>query len=119
MNGLLGVVKVTGKAVVTSGDYERYFIDMDGKRRHHILNPVTGYPADSGLISVSVIYDSAIIGDALSTAIFAGGIENGLEYLAHFPGAEAILVDKLQHVYITQGIKESFQAVEGVEALII
>lgn len=119
VNGLLGVVKVTGKAVVTSGDYERYFIDVDGKRRHHILDPITGYPADAGLISVSVIYDSATIGDALSTAIFAGGIENALEYLAHFPGAEAILVDKLQHVYITQGIKESFQAVEGVEASVI
>lgn len=118
-NGLLGAVKVTGKAVVTSGDYERYFIDLDGNRRHHILNPVTGYPADSGLISVSVIYDSAIIGDALSTAFFAGGIEKGLEYLTHFPGAEAILVDKLQQVYITKGVKENFQAAEGVEALII
>jgi len=118
-NGLLGAVKVTGKAVVTSGDYERCFIDLDGNRQHHILNPVTGYPADSGLISVSVIYDSAIIGDALSTAIFAGGIEKGLEYLAHFPGAEVILVDKFQQVFITQGIKASFQAVEGVEASII
>lgn len=117
--GLLGTVRVTGKAVVTSGDYERYFIDLGGNRWHHILNTVTGYPTDSGLISVSVIYDSAVIGDALSTAIFAGGIEKGLEYLAHFPGAEAILVDKLQHVYITQGIKESFQAVEGVEASVI
>lgn len=119
VNGLIGIVEVSGKAVVTSGDYERYFIDVDGKRRHHILNPVTGYPADSGLISVSVISDSAIIGDALSTAIFAGGIENGLEYLTHFPGAEAILVDKLEQVYITKGIKGCFKAIEGVEALII
>jgi thiamine biosynthesis lipoprotein len=118
-NSLIGAVKVTGKAVVTSGDYERYFIDMDGERRHHILNTVTGYPIDSGLISVSVIYESAVIGDALSTAIFAAGIEKGLEYLVHFPGAEAIMVDKFLQVYITQGIKECFQAAEGVEALII
>ena len=95
-NGLLGVVKVTNKAVVTSGDYERYFIDAEGNRRHHILNPTTGYPVDAGLISVTVIYDNAIIGDALSTAIFASGAENGMKYLAHFPGAEAILVDNLQ-----------------------
>ncbi len=115
-NSLLGAVRVTGKAVVTSGDYERYFMDLDGNRRHHILNPFTGYPADSGLISVSVICDSAIVGDALSTAIFAGGIEKGMGYMAYFPGAEAILVDKLQQVYITKGIKESFQAVEGVNA---
>lgn len=118
-NSLIGAVKVTDKAVVTSGDYERYFIDMDGERRHHILNTVTGYPIDSGLISVSVIYESAVIGDALSTAIFAAGIEKGLEYLVHFPGAEAIMVDKFLQVYITQGIKECFQAAEGVEALII
>lgn len=115
-NCLLGAVRVTGKAVVTSGDYERYFMDLDGNRRHHILNPVTGYPVDSGLISVSVIYDRAVVADALSTAIFAGGIDNGLEYLVHFPGAEAILIDKVQQVYITKGIKESFQAVEGVDA---
>ena len=114
-NCLLGAVRVTGKAVVTSGDYERYFIDLDGIRRSHILNPVTGYPTESGLISVSVIYDSATVGDALSTAVFTGGIEKGLGYLAHYPGAEAILVDKFQQVYITKGIKENFQAVEGVD----
>jgi len=115
-NSLLGAVRVTGKAVVTSGDYERYFVDPDGNRRHHILNPVTGYPADSGLISVSVVCDSAVVADALSTAVFAGGIEKGPEYLAHFPGAEAILVDRLQRVYITKGISESFMAAGGINA---
>lgn len=118
-NGLLGAVRVSGRAVVTSGDYERYFIDSDGMRRHHILNSFTGYPVDSGLISVSVIYERATIGDALSTAIFAAGIEKGLKYMAHFPGAEAILVDKLQRVYITKGIRESFRAAEGVKAQIV
>ena len=118
-NSLLGVVKVTNKAVVTSGDYERYFIDAEGNRRHHILNPTTGYPVDAGLISVTVIYDNAIIGDALSTAIFASGAEKGMKYLAHFPGAEAILVDNLQQVYVTQGIQESFKATEGVEVSVI
>ena len=55
----------------------------------------------------------------MSTAIFASGIEKGLKYLAHFPGADVILVDKQQHIYVTKGIKESFLAVEGVEASVI
>ena len=114
---LLGAVKVSGKAVVTSGDYERCFIDSKGKRWHHILNPSTGFPSESGLISVTVVADSAMTADALSTAIFVAGMEKGLEYLNQFAGAEAILVDNNQQVFITKGLKESFQAVEGIKAL--
>jgi thiamine biosynthesis lipoprotein len=55
LNGLIGVVEATGKAVVTSGDYERYFFSKEGRRFHHILNPVTGYPAGSGLVSATVV----------------------------------------------------------------
>jgi thiamine biosynthesis lipoprotein len=102
---LIGAVKVTGKAVVTSGDYERYFIDRAGKRRHHILDPTTGYPAESGLISITVVADSAMIADALSTAIFVAGMEKGLRYLAQFPGIDVVLVDNCQQVFITQGLR--------------
>ncbi len=116
---LLGAVEVTGKAVVTSGDYERYFIDRRGKRRHHILNPATGYPARSGLISVTVVADTALTADALSTAIFVAGMEKGLEYLAYFPGTEAVLVDNRQRVYITQGLNECYKAAGGIPVVII
>lgn len=116
---LLGAVKVTSKAVVTSGDYERYFTDMSGKRWHHILNPTTGFPANSGLISATVIDDSAMTADALSTAIFIAGFDKGLEYLMQFPGAEAILVDNQQQVFITQGLKVCYQAAAGIKANMI
>lgn len=116
---LIGAVRVTGKAVVTSGDYERYFIDSEGKRWHHILDPTTGYPAESGLISVTVIADSAMTADALSTAIFVAGIDKGLGYLAQFSGVDVVLVDNYQRVFITQGLKESYQTVEGINATMI
>ncbi|MGV8103982.1 MAG: FAD:protein FMN transferase [Mesotoga sp.] len=116
---LIGAVKVTGQAVVTSGDYERYFIDDTGKRRHHIINPTTGYPVESGLISVTVVADSAMIADGLSTAIFAAGMDKGLGYLTHFPGVDVVLVDNRQRIFITRGLKETYQTVEGIDVIVI
>lgn len=116
---LIGAVKVSGKSVVTSGDYERYFIDRKGNRWHHILDPTTGYPAHSGLISATVIAESAMVADAISTAIFVAGMSKGLEYLDKFQGAEAILIDDNLTVYITKGLKEYFQPLEGMKATII
>jgi len=116
---LLGAVGVTGKAVVTSGDYERYFIDREGKRPHHILNPTTGYPTKSGLISVTIIGDSAMTADALSTIVFVAGMESGLELLAAFPGTEAVLVDHRQRVYITKGLKNCYQSIERIHTIIL
>lgn len=116
---LLGAVLVTDKAVVTSGDYERYFIDREGERRHHILNPITGYPTQSGLISVTIIADRAMTADALSTIVFAAGIERGRELLAVYPGTEAVLVDDCQRVYITRGLINCYQSIEYMETHII
>ncbi len=115
---LIGAVSVTGKAVVTSGDYERYFIDRRGRRWHHILSPTTGYPAQSGLTSVTVVADSAMAADALSTAIFVAGI-NGLRFLNSFSGAEAIVIDDNLQVYITKGLIDCFQADAGIMVTII
>lgn len=70
---------ITGKSVVSSGIYERCF-KQDGKLYHHILNPKTGYPYDNGLISVTIISDQSVDGDALSTTCFALGLDEGLKF---------------------------------------
>ncbi|QHQ63675.1 FAD:protein FMN transferase [Anaerocolumna sedimenticola] len=118
-NTLLGIVSVTDKAVVTSGDYQRYFIDRKGKRYHHILNPVTGYPSESELISVTVVTENGTTADALSTIIFITGKNAGLNILKSFPGAEAILVDNELTVYITSNLGNCFHPVDEINIQII
>lgn len=107
-NTLLGAVEIKDRSAVTSGDYERYFIGREGRRYHHILNPVTGYPAQSGLISVTVVADSAMAADALSTAVFVAGLDKGLEILEKYPGAEAVMVDEKLEVYATGKMQGCF-----------
>lgn len=118
-NGLIGLISVVDKAVVTSGDYQRYFIDSKGKRYHHILDPCTGYPSESGLVSVTIVSESSTAADALSTIVFVAGMNKGLELLKGFSGTEAILVDRDLHVYLTKGLIDCFQAVEGVSVQVL
>ena len=117
--GLIGVVEVVGKAVVTSGDYELFFMDRSGRRYHHILDPRTGCPAASGLISVTVIADSAMQADALSTAVLASGIEKGLEWLKRCGTAQAILIDKHLNLYCSAGLSGSLQIITGIKPIIV
>lgn len=116
---LIGAIDVVDQAVITSGDDQSYFIDAMGKRRHHLLDPATGYPADHGLVSVTIVADSAAAADALATAAFVAGMERGLAILRRFPGAEAVFVDRRLQVYVTAGLKEHFLALEGTTAVII
>ncbi len=117
LNRLLGAVEVCNKAVVTSGDYERYFLDKKGRRFHHILNPLTGYPAESGLVSVTVVADSAMLADALSTAVFITGLERGIYLLKKYSNADAVLVDVNMKVYVTKGLRQHFQATNEIEII--
>jgi FAD:protein FMN transferase len=118
-NSLIGAVAVADKAVVTSGDYQRFFLDRNGQRRHHILNPQTGYPSESGLISVTVVADHATDADAMSTIIFAAGLQKGAEILKRRPGAGAVLIDTDLRLFVTTDLKDCFQAEKGVKAEIL
>ena len=105
--------------MVTSGDYQRYFIGSDGQRYHHIINPATGYPSESGLISATVVADSSMVADALSTALFVAGLYQGISLLGTVPGIEAILITADLRVHITPGLIDSFVAQKGINVNII
>ncbi len=116
---LLGSVSVVNETVVTSGDYQRYFTDGQGKRHHHILDPTTGYPAQAGLISVTVIAEKSVDADALATILFVAGMEKGPAFLRSMPQAEAILVDSTLNVYVTRGLRSRYQAAKGIAVTLL
>lgn len=78
-----------------------------GKRYHHILDPSTGYPAESSLISVTVVSDNGLLSDGLSTACFVLGKEKG-ERLLETYGAEGVFIDQNKKVTVTKGLKDKF-----------
>ena len=103
----MGVLSLSGTTnVSTSGDYEKYFM-QNGKRYHHILDPSTGYPAESSLISVTVVSDNGLLSDGLSTACFVLGKEKGQKLLETY-GAEGIFIDQNKKVTVTKGLKDKF-----------
>jgi thiamine biosynthesis lipoprotein len=89
-DAVLETVQVRDLAVVTSGDYERFF-EQDGQHYHHIFDPQSGFPA-RGCQSVTIIADSVALGDALATAVFVMGPQAGLRLLDQYPGTEALIV---------------------------
>lgn len=102
---VFAVVDVPGTVTIsTSGDYEKYF-EKDGVRYHHIFDPKTGYPADSGLISVTIISEDGLLSDGMSTACFVLGLEKGMDY-ANQKGVDAVFVTSDKKVYVTDGLKK-------------
>ncbi len=109
--GIFGTLQIADKAVVTSGNYERYFIGEDGVRYGHILDPRTGYPVDNGLASVTVIAKEGKVCDALSTALFVMGLEDAIRYWRtrqEEQPFDMILVTEEKEVYVTEEIKDRF-----------
>lgn len=106
----VAILKLDECFVSTSGDYERVF-EKDGISYHHILDPRTGYPAKSELLSVTVICNSGLLSDALSTACFILGYENSIGLLEKYD-AQGVFIDKNLNVYATKGIQNKISITE-------
>ena len=99
----LGILDIEDKCVITSGGYERFF-EQDGVRYHHIIDPRTGYPAQSGLLSSTIISSDGTLADGLSTSLFIMGKEEAEKYWRAHPGQfDYILEDADGTLYVTEG----------------
>lgn len=101
----IGKIKVEDKTIVTSGIYERFFIE-NGKLYQHILDPRTGYPVDNEISSVTIVTNSSTDADALSTTLFVLGIKDGLAFIENTPDTEALFITKDKKLYASSGFKE-------------
>ncbi len=99
----IAILKTTECCVSTSGNYERCF-EVGGINYHHILDPETGYPVNNGLVSVTVISESGLLSDALSTACFVLGVEKGMDLALEF-GCEAVFVTEDKQIYATDNAR--------------
>lgn len=105
----LGTIAVGETAVVTSGSYQRYF-EENGMVYHHIIDPATGYPAESGLLSATVVCPDGAMADCLSTAMFVLGEDGALDYWRTWGGFEMLLVTTDGRVVLTDGLRDAFTA---------
>ena len=113
----IGTLKISDKAVVTSGGYQRYF-EENGQIYHHIIDTKSGYPADSGLKSVTIVSDDDTLADALSTALFVMGLEKSEQfYCKNSSLFGAVFITDSNEIYITDNLKDSFMSEQGFEVI--
>lgn len=111
-SGYVGVIEAEDEAVITSGGYERFFVE-DGKTYWHIIDPSDGRPADSGLLSVTVVGKSGLACDGLSTALFVMGAEKAAALWRENGGFEAVFVTENGDIIITEGLSGRFTTSGG------
>ncbi|MBQ8663057.1 MAG: FAD:protein FMN transferase [Eubacterium sp.] len=114
-NAVMCILSVKDRAVITSGGYERFFTDSStGKTWHHIIDPATGYSADSGLISVTIVSEKGMLADGLSTSLYIMGLDQAIEYWRQYKDSfDVILVTEDRNIYVSEGISGSIYCEEG------
>ena len=112
---MAAVVEVVDQAVITSGGYERYFVDeATGVNYRHILDPETGTPAESDLTSVTIVSPDGMLADGLSTALYIMGLEAAVDYWrAHSDAFQAIFIDASGQIHVTEGLAPSVSPAPG------
>lgn len=110
---ILATVDVIDKTVVTSGVYERFFVE-DGVTYHHIIDPKTGYPADTNLYCVTIITDNSLDADSIATSCIVLGLDKGLELIDSLPDVEAMFMTVDKQIIFSEKFEElyNFQMVE-------
>jgi thiamine biosynthesis lipoprotein len=102
----LCIIDSAGQAIITSGGYERYF-EEDGVRYHHIIDPSDGYPADNGLVSVTIVSADGTLADGLSTSLFVMGRDKAIDYWREHSGEfEMVLYTDGGELLATEGLKD-------------
>lgn len=101
-NETIAVLAIDDLSVVSSGSYERYFYS-EGEFYHHILNPETGYPYDNDLISVTIISENSVDGDALSTSCFGLGLDDGMQLINSIENVYGIFITEDYSIYYSDG----------------
>ncbi|MBE5952128.1 MAG: FAD:protein FMN transferase [Lachnospiraceae bacterium] len=104
---LVAITELRDVSMVSSGIYERYFYDEDGKFYHHILDPKTGYPINNNLLQVTIISPTSAMGDALSTSCFALGVEKGMELVHSLPDVYAVFITSDGKLHFSDGYLEN------------
>lgn len=114
---IVGVVSVSDKAVITSGDYER---TIPGTEYHHIIDPATGWPVENGLRSVTIVSKDGMLADGLSTSLFVMGMEKATEYWrSHSDTFDVIFLTEDLTLHVTEGLTEEFKPKDGYKMEII
>ncbi len=107
-DGTLGILQISDQAVITSGGYERFF-EEGGKTYHHIIDPSTGYPAENGILSSTIVSSDGTLADGLSTSLYIMGLDKAVSFWReHSESFDFILVDDKGGIYVTEGLKDSF-----------
>lgn len=114
--GNVGVLSVSDCAVVTSGNYERYFVGEDGNTYGHIIDPSTGYPVNNGLMSVTVITKEGKTGDALSTALYVMGLDEAARFWRDNQYFDMLIIADNGEIYMTESAAEKFSLDASYEA---
>lgn len=102
---IIASLPVSNRSLVSSGVYERYFY-KDDVLYHHILNPKTGYPVRNNLLGVTILSDSSMEGDALSTTCFVLGLDKGMELIESLDGVDAVFITEDYELHYSKGIKQ-------------